>query len=96
MPIVKFEHRQSGLEGDISLYNTLASIFQFPLILSITVLLFMQNVRPGNWTTYQILFYDSKAPHPHMFDQNLGPWRRLKSKIGALSFTDVSGSLFTP
>ncbi|KAG8132410.1 hypothetical protein E2320_010268 [Naja naja] len=27
VPIVKFEHRQSGLEGDISLYNTLASIF---------------------------------------------------------------------
>uniref|UniRef100_A0AAY4DJH3 RNA uridylyltransferase n=1 Tax=Denticeps clupeoides TaxID=299321 RepID=A0AAY4DJH3_9TELE len=24
VPIVKFEHRQSGLEGDISLYNTLA------------------------------------------------------------------------
>lgn len=23
VPIVKFEHRQSGLEGDISLYNTL-------------------------------------------------------------------------
>ena len=25
VPIVKFEHRQSGLEGDISLYNTLVS-----------------------------------------------------------------------
>ncbi|KAH0618615.1 hypothetical protein JD844_017990, partial [Phrynosoma platyrhinos] len=27
VPIVKFEHRRSGLEGDISLYNTLASIY---------------------------------------------------------------------
>uniref|UniRef100_A0A803YGI0 Terminal uridylyl transferase 4 n=1 Tax=Meleagris gallopavo TaxID=9103 RepID=A0A803YGI0_MELGA len=26
VPIVKFEHRRSGLEGDISLYNTLVSI----------------------------------------------------------------------
>lgn len=26
VPIVKFEHRQSGLEGDISLYNTLVSL----------------------------------------------------------------------
>lgn len=25
VPIVKFEHRRSGLEGDISLYNTLVS-----------------------------------------------------------------------
>lgn len=25
VPIVKFEHKQSGLEGDISLYNTLVS-----------------------------------------------------------------------
>lgn len=25
VPIVKFEHRQSGLEADISLYNTLVS-----------------------------------------------------------------------
>jgi len=26
VPIVKFEHRQSGLEGDISLYNTLVRL----------------------------------------------------------------------
>ncbi|XP_019474305.1 terminal uridylyltransferase 4 isoform X2 [Meleagris gallopavo] len=29
VPIVKFEHRRSGLEGDISLYNTLVSICLF-------------------------------------------------------------------
>ncbi|PWA21139.1 hypothetical protein CCH79_00009533 [Gambusia affinis] len=33
VPIVKFEHRQSGLEGDISLYNTLVSDGRFPSIL---------------------------------------------------------------
>ncbi|XP_016111424.1 terminal uridylyltransferase 4-like [Sinocyclocheilus grahami] len=32
VPIVKFEHRQSGLEGDISLYNTL-SIVSSPFVM---------------------------------------------------------------
>lgn len=38
VPIVKFEHRQSGLEGDISLYNTLVSVSRTCLQCSIKCL----------------------------------------------------------
>uniref|UniRef100_A0A673AYW8 Terminal uridylyl transferase 4 n=1 Tax=Sphaeramia orbicularis TaxID=375764 RepID=A0A673AYW8_9TELE len=69
VPIVKFEHRQSGLEGDISLYNTLrcdigdasrGSLSSYAYILM--VLYFLQQRHPPVIPVLQEIFDGHSAP----------------------------------
>lgn len=60
VPIVKFEHKQSGLEGDISLYNTLVSqpvsaehargVLMSPNVLRLC----RRSTTPGCWPRMQL------------------------------------------
>uniref|UniRef100_A0AAQ5YPT6 CCHC-type domain-containing protein n=1 Tax=Amphiprion ocellaris TaxID=80972 RepID=A0AAQ5YPT6_AMPOC len=74
VPIVKFEHRQSGLEGDISLYNTLrcdigdasrGSLSSYAYILM--VLYFLQQRQPPVIPVLQEIF-DGKTVPQRMVD----------------------------
>uniref|UniRef100_A0A673N9C3 CCHC-type domain-containing protein n=1 Tax=Sinocyclocheilus rhinocerous TaxID=307959 RepID=A0A673N9C3_9TELE len=69
VPIVKFEHRQSGLEGDISLYNTLrcdigdasrGSLSSYAYILM--VLYFLQQRQPPVIPVLQEIFVGNTVP----------------------------------
>uniref|UniRef100_A0A8C1L462 Terminal uridylyl transferase 4 n=1 Tax=Cyprinus carpio TaxID=7962 RepID=A0A8C1L462_CYPCA len=69
VPIVKFEHRQSGLEGDISLYNTLrcdigdasrGSLSSYAYILM--VLYFLQQRQPPVIPVLQEIFDGNTVP----------------------------------
>uniref|UniRef100_A0A8D3D3U4 CCHC-type domain-containing protein n=1 Tax=Scophthalmus maximus TaxID=52904 RepID=A0A8D3D3U4_SCOMX len=94
VPIVKFEHRQSGLEGDISLYNTLrcdigdasrGSLSSYAYILM--VLYFLQQRQPAVIPVLQEIF-DGKTVPERMVDgwnafffDNLEDLRRRLSEL---------------
>lgn len=86
VPIVKFEHRQSGLEGDISLYNTLVSeqgsntwtCFYF-WIKSLNMLLFVES---GRW-----IYLDGLSLQAQHNTRMLATYAALDPRVQFLGYT---------
>lgn len=82
VPIVKFEHRQSGLEGDISLYNTLVSVSRSCLQCSIKCL----NVPFFLLTLLNDLLWTGRLCR---LNTTLGCWLRMQHWIQGCNSWDI-------
>ncbi|KAG2461465.1 TUT4 uridylyltransferase, partial [Polypterus senegalus] len=73
VPIVKFEHKQSGLEGDISLYNTLVGLYLLP-----------ENFTKTAYSKNIFLYFSNQAQHN---TRMLATYAAIDSRVQFLGYT---------